>query len=90
MVNIGGVPMKKKSSGGDPDRFKHKVVINQQAYFTDSIKINQVNSNVIIQNRQKADSRELEARQKFAQPARPITQLGMQNLTQLVNKMANT
>jgi hypothetical protein len=34
----------------DPSQYKNKVIINQQAYYTDSIKINQVNSNVIIQN----------------------------------------
>jgi hypothetical protein len=53
----------------DPSQYKNKVIINQQAYYTDSIKINQVNSNVIIQNRQKAQS------------SRPATQLGQANLT---------
>jgi hypothetical protein len=69
-----------QSKKTDPSQYKNKVIINQQAYYTDSIKINQVNSNVIIQNRQKE--------QKHT-GSRPMTQLGVPNLTQLVNKMAN-
>ena len=49
---LGTHPKKKVERSTDPSQFKNKIIINQQAYFTDTIKINQVNSNVIIQNRQ--------------------------------------
>ena len=57
------MPLKKNKTervAKDPSQYNNKVIINNQAYFTDSIKINQVNSNVIIQNRNKSEGKEEE------------------------------
>jgi hypothetical protein len=49
---------KAHKSGGSPplqrhpSDYKNNVIINNSAYYSDSIKINQVNSNVIIQQQQ--------------------------------------